>query len=55
MRHARVEDIEAASQENDRNLLALTDAVEAATSAPAVPPRSRSSHNIGQGQAQASR
>ena len=55
---ARLEDAEAreASQENDRNTLALTDSVAPwpGLETPAPPPRSRSTHTIGRGGAGAS-
>ena len=55
---ARLEDAEAseASQENDRNTLALTDSVapRPGLETPAPPPRSRSTHTIGRGGAGAS-
>ena len=57
---ARLEDTEAASeasQENDRNTLTLTDIDIADTrdlERPEPPPRSRSTHTIGRGQAASS-
>ena len=54
----QLEDAEAseASQENDRNTLALTDSVapRPGLETPAPPPRSRSTHTIGRGGAGAS-
>ena len=51
---ARLEDAEAASeasQENDRNTLALTDIADTRhLERPEPPPRSRSTHTIGRGQ-----